>query len=272
MEELPEIPPQDRVETDRWLVQHEEPGLAEQCGRKRDARSFTAREAGDDSSAVLVESHLGQHAFDHRLRLSEHASEEHEVLAHGEVAVDRRRLGHVADTRAQRRRAGGIAEHRNRAAGNLLDAHDRAHESRLAAAARPQKAGHRTGGNFTAQARQYHHATPNHAEVLDADRRRGHPPPADIARGHIRSNSCLNGTILGCAGFGRAGWSVKGAFGTAETSDEPRFRGQQAAATTTTSLWVALVSQLRALSSAAWRSLVCLRHIWSLDRSESRAI
>jgi hypothetical protein len=64
----------------------------------------------------------------------EDAREIVEVLAHRQVAVDGRRLGDVADLRAQRGRPGGAAEHAHLAARDDLDADDGAHERRLAAA------------------------------------------------------------------------------------------------------------------------------------------
>ena len=56
------------------------------------------------------------------------------------VAVDRRRLGHVADAPAQRGRARRLAQDGDAPRGDDLDADDRAHQGRLAAPARPQAA------------------------------------------------------------------------------------------------------------------------------------
>ena len=50
----------------------------------------------------------------------------------GEIGVDARRLGHVADPAAQRRAARGLAEHGDRPALDDLDADDAAHQRRLA--------------------------------------------------------------------------------------------------------------------------------------------
>src|SRR6476659_3804163 len=68
-----------------------------------------------------------------------------------------------------------MAEHLDRASSDLLDAHDRANERRLAAPARAEKPGHRTGGDLAAQPWQYGHASPHDSEALDAYRRRSHP-------------------------------------------------------------------------------------------------
>ena len=72
---------------------------------------------------------------------AEHAREVAQVLAHGEVGVDRRRLRHVADPAAQRRRARRLPSTVTVAGLDDLDADDRAHQRRLAAAARPEQPG-----------------------------------------------------------------------------------------------------------------------------------
>jgi hypothetical protein len=90
----------------------------------------------DELISVPAERNLVQHALDGRRRLSDDSCEEGEVLAHGEIPEDGRRLGHVAEARAKLRRACGMAEHLDEAAGDLLNAHDRPHHRRLAAPAR----------------------------------------------------------------------------------------------------------------------------------------
>jgi hypothetical protein len=54
-----------------------------------------------------------------------------QILVDAEVAVDRRRLRHIADARAKRGGAGRVAEDGDAAGGVLLDAGDGPHQRRL---------------------------------------------------------------------------------------------------------------------------------------------
>ena len=76
------------------------------------------------------------------------------VLAGRQVGVDRRPLGHVAHAVAQRRRTGGKAQHLQRARRDPRDADDAAHQRGLAAAARPEQAGHLPCGHREREAAQ----------------------------------------------------------------------------------------------------------------------
>ena len=98
------------------------------------------------------------------------AREEAEVLAHGQVAVDGRRLRHVADLAAQRLGARGVPEHLDAAARDTLHADDRANQRRLAAAARAEEARHGAGGDVAREVGQHVHAAALDVQVLDLDR------------------------------------------------------------------------------------------------------
>ena len=104
VEEVPEVAAQHRVEADGGLVEHEHLGLAEERRRERDARLLAAREPADETGGRC---RRGRRARSPRRRArardAEHAREVVEVLAHREVGVDRRGLGHVPDAAPQRR-------------------------------------------------------------------------------------------------------------------------------------------------------------------------
>src|SRR5215217_4536245 len=69
-----------------------------------------------------------------------------------DVPVDRRRLGYVADSRAQLRRAGRRAEHVYATGLDDLRADDATHERRLPAATRTQQAGDPAPGHREGEA------------------------------------------------------------------------------------------------------------------------
>ena len=115
--------------------------------RARRGRAARRRGGRRRWSACRAERDRRDHLVDAVAGRAEHAREVAQVLADGEVAVHRRRLRHVADPAAQRRRARRLAEHVDAAAGDDLHADDRAHERRLAAAARAEQAGDGAGTN-----------------------------------------------------------------------------------------------------------------------------
>ena len=95
----PELAAQHRVEPDGGLVQHQQPRSAEQRGGQRHTRPLAAGEAADRAVGAGGQvdrlDRLG-HAL---VGCVEHAREVVEVLAGGQVEVDRGRLGDVADRR-----------------------------------------------------------------------------------------------------------------------------------------------------------------------------
>ena len=97
VERGPQVAAQDRIEPDRRLVQHQEVGIADERARERHARALPAREGPHDLAGVRPEIDRRDRLVDALERGVEDAREVGEVLAHGEVAVDRRRLGDVAD-------------------------------------------------------------------------------------------------------------------------------------------------------------------------------
>ena len=156
VEGAPQLGPQDGVEADGRLVEHQHLGLAEQrrrrarrasAGRRRASRPGAARAPPRPTVSITAAIALAVRPTT--------AREVAQVLLDAEVGVDRGRLGDVADPAAQRRRAGRLAEHRDAAAGDDLDADDRPHQRRLAAAARPEQAGHRSRGATRARAAQH---------------------------------------------------------------------------------------------------------------------
>ena len=124
-ERLPEVGAQDRVEPDRRLVEHEHRRAVQERRRERDARALPARERVHDLPRGVLQRDLGDHLADPLRRRACHGCEVAQVLGHRQVAVDRRRLGEVADLVPERRRAGVAAEDRHAAAGDDLDADDR---------------------------------------------------------------------------------------------------------------------------------------------------
>jgi len=65
--------------------------------------------------------------------------------------------------------SGGQAEHGHTAAGDDLHAHDGAQQRRLAAAARPEHAGHRASFEREAHALEHFSSTTSHVEVVHRD-------------------------------------------------------------------------------------------------------
>ena len=92
-----------------------------------------------------------------------------DVVPHGQVGVDARRLRDVADPAAQARRARGQAEHGDLAGADLLHADDRAHEGGLPAAAGPEQPGHLSRGDGEAQAGEHLAVPAFDDEVGDGD-------------------------------------------------------------------------------------------------------
>jgi hypothetical protein len=106
----------------------------------------SALNSADQAVAGVVEVDRGERASDLRARDADHAREVAQVLMDGEVGVHGRRLRHVGDARSQVGRAGGLREHTDAPAGDLLHAHHGAHQRGLAAATRPEQARHRADG------------------------------------------------------------------------------------------------------------------------------
>ena len=109
--------------------------------REGDTGALTARERADDLILVRSEPDRRDRLVDAVPADVEDPREVAQVLADREVAVDRRLLGDVPDPPPVGRRACGLAQHRHRAALHDLHADDRAHQRRLARAARPEEPG-----------------------------------------------------------------------------------------------------------------------------------
>ena len=177
----PELAAQHRVEADRGLVQHQQPWPAEQRGGQRDTRPLTAGEAADRAVGAG-----GQ--VDRRDRLGhaligsvEHAGEVVEVLAGGQVEVDRGRLGDVTDVRTQAGRPGRQPQHVDLARRDDLHADDRAHQRRLAASAGTQQPRDTAGRHLHRHAVEHTVAAAVDHQIADADR--------GLAHGHAVSQT-----------------------------------------------------------------------------------
>ena len=138
---MPEISSQDRVEADRWFVEHKQLRLAEQGCRQRDAGALTAGHLANGGVGALGEIDQCENSIDLAYRDAEDRSEVVKVLANREVEVDAGSLGHVADAMPQVRVTGGQSEHFDVAATGDLNAHDASHEGRLAAAGGSEQTG-----------------------------------------------------------------------------------------------------------------------------------
>jgi hypothetical protein len=84
------------------------------------------RRASDDSSRERLEAHGGERLFDAAAWRVEDPAEVAQVLERAQVVIEAGGLGHVADLSADRRSAGGRAEHAQVAGLDALDADDRA--------------------------------------------------------------------------------------------------------------------------------------------------
>ena len=100
---------------------------------------------------------------------TEDAGEVAQVLADGEVCVDRGRLRHVGDATPQRGGAGLFAEHGDRAALDDLHADDRAQERGLSRAARSEDPGHAAAADVERHARQHERPATANAEIANHD-------------------------------------------------------------------------------------------------------
>src|SRR5690349_4812637 len=168
-EGLPQVAPEQRVEADGGLVEHEQRRLVQERGCERHPRALAAGERPHHAAGERVHADGRDDGVDALRRRAEHCGEVAQVLAHRQVAVDRRRLGHVADARPQRPRPGRLAEHGHRPRGDDLHADDGAHERRLAAAARAEQAGHRARRHLEADPVEHVDAAPAHEQVADCD-------------------------------------------------------------------------------------------------------
>jgi hypothetical protein len=147
-EQAPQLDAEQRVKPDGRLVEDQQLGLAEEHRRERDPRALAAGEVPDELAGAGGDRNGLEDLVDAGAGDPEDAGEEAEVLAHGEIAVHRRRLGHVADARPQRGAACRAAEHIDASAGGALHADDRAHQRGLAAAARAHQPGDRARGHL----------------------------------------------------------------------------------------------------------------------------
>ena len=171
-EHLPEIAAEHGVETDGRLVEDEHVRLAEQCRRERHARALSAERVRTSWSACRPRSTVDRRLVDPVVGRIEHAREVAQVLARGEVAVDRRRLRHVTDLPSQRRRSCRLAEHDDVSRLDHLHADDRAHERRLPGTARAEQAGHDAVSDLERDVPHRDVAAAADTQVADFDRDR----------------------------------------------------------------------------------------------------
>ena len=169
VEGRPQLAAQDGIEADGRLVEHEQLGVVQQRDGERAARPLAARERADDLVGLPVEPDSGDRRVDAIGRRVEDADEVLEVLAHGQVRVDRRRLGDVGDAPAQLGDPGRAAEHGDLAAGDLLDADDGAHQRRLARAARAEQPGDDAAADGEGDAGEHAPAAADDLEPGDLD-------------------------------------------------------------------------------------------------------
>ena len=134
VEEGPEVLAQDRVETDRGLIEHQQVRAAEEGDGEAGPAALTAAELPDHLVVVAAQVDRLDDAVHLVLVDAEDAGEEAEVLGDREVVVHAGRLGDVADPVPQRPAAGLLAEDADRPGCRLLDADQAAHQRGLAAA------------------------------------------------------------------------------------------------------------------------------------------
>ena len=151
-------------------------GRAEQRRRERDARVLAAGERAHDLAGAEPPRSTSSSASS--IRSAGAPSDPREVArgSRGRVRsrVDGRRLGHVADPAPQPGDAGGQPEHRRPSpAATIWHADDRAHQRRLAGAARAEQAGDAAGGHVQGHRAERVRGAANDVEVPDANR--GHP-------------------------------------------------------------------------------------------------
>jgi len=169
LEEPPQVTAQDRVQTDGGLVEDEELRFADQGAGEGGPGTLSAREVAGDGAGVAREVDLGEGAVDGIGRGAEHPGEVADVVPDGEVVVEARRLGHVADRATERRRAGWPAEDGHRAAGDDLDTDDRPDQRRLARAGGAQQSDDLTPRDGDAEVGQHVAPTADDMESLDHD-------------------------------------------------------------------------------------------------------
>ena len=181
VEEVPEVPPQHRVEPDRRLVEHEEVRPSQQRDRERHAGELAAGQRAHDPLLEAREVDVpegGAHALvvhpQDRRRVAQ-------VLGDGEVGVHARRLRGVADTAPERRRARRLAEHLDRATRHDLGSDDGAHQRGLAAAARAEQPDDLAGGHREVQPLDDVVPAADDSQPADRDRR-------DLTIPHARNN------------------------------------------------------------------------------------
>jgi hypothetical protein len=141
VEEVPQVPAQNRVEADGRFVEDEEFGGAEEGDGQGDAAALAAREVAGEGVGVGGEvdvrdgpGDVGVAAFGGGPARVEDRGEVVEVLADGQVVVDGGRLGDVTDAGTECGVACGEAEYFQGAADFGLRADGRAHEGGLSAA------------------------------------------------------------------------------------------------------------------------------------------
>lgn len=107
---LPDIIPNQRIHTDRRLVENQQLGLVEQRRRQADASLLAAAQLAHVTARIGQLQHLEQepHASVHlRRRHAGHPAKVEKRLAHRKLTVQGELLRHVADARSGHARAPG---------------------------------------------------------------------------------------------------------------------------------------------------------------------
>ncbi len=172
VEELPQVAAEDGVQADGGFVEDQQLGCAEEGDGEGDAAALAAGEGAGEGVGVAGEVDVGEDAFHvvaavgARLARVEDRGEVVEVLADGQVVVDGRGLGDVADVGAQGGVARGAAEDVEGAGDLGLGADDGPHQRRFAAAGGAEEAGDAAAGDGEAEAAQHGAGAPDDGEVL----------------------------------------------------------------------------------------------------------
>ena len=134
---VPEVPPRLGINPGGRLVQQEKAGLVQRGGSQRQALFPATGEVGRQLPGPRREIVFLQCLINHFPRLGQGVQARHEaqVLAHGEIAIERETLGHIADPRLD---LAALAD-------------DVEAERRTAAAIRLQQAAHHADGRGLAR-------------------------------------------------------------------------------------------------------------------------
>lgn len=130
VEQLPQVPADQRVEPDGRLVEDQQLRRTEQGDREREPALLPTGQLTTQPPHTVGQPDIDDHPVHIGRRDAQHRGEVAEILHHGEVRVDRRVLRGVTDPAAQRRRPGRMVEYVERTGVDHLCPDDRAHQGR----------------------------------------------------------------------------------------------------------------------------------------------